>query len=104
MFDLIRKTVLTGIGLAVMTKDKVEDLARLMIDKGEMSEKEGKELIDELLKKSEEARKDFETKVEEIIHKVLKKADVATREDLEEMEKKIKALEQRISRDTKDGN
>ena len=26
MFDLIKKTLLTGVGLAVMTKDKVEEL------------------------------------------------------------------------------
>ena len=28
MFELIRKTLLTGVGLAVMTKDKVEELGK----------------------------------------------------------------------------
>ncbi len=73
MFELIKKTMLTGVGLAAVTKDKVEELARELTEKGEMSEKEGKELIDELLKKSEQARKDLETKVEDIVRKVLEK-------------------------------
>lgn len=64
MFDLIRKTILTGVGLSTMTRDKVKDLAKELTEKGEMSEKEGKELVDELLKKSEKAKKDLETKYE----------------------------------------
>ena len=67
MFELIKKTMLAGVGLAAVTKDKVEELARELTEKGEMSEKEGRELIDELLKKSEQARKDLETKVEDTV-------------------------------------
>lgn len=73
MLDLIRKTMLTGVGLAAMTKDKVEALAKELPEKGKLSEKEGKDLFRELLKKSEQARKDLETKVEGMVHKVLGK-------------------------------
>jgi polyhydroxyalkanoate synthesis regulator phasin len=62
MFDIIKKTMLTGVGLAAMTKDKVEELAKELAEKGKLSEKEGRDLVDELLKKSEQARKDLETK------------------------------------------
>ena len=44
MFDLIKKTMLTGVGLAAMTKDKVEELAKELSKKGKLSEKEGKDL------------------------------------------------------------
>jgi len=82
MFELIKKTMLTGIGLAAITKDKVEELAKELTEKGEISEKEGKELVDELLKKSEQARKDLETKIEDMVSKVLKKMDLATKKDI----------------------
>jgi len=95
MFELIKKTMLTGVGLAAMTKDKVEELARELTKKGEMSEKEGKELIDELLKKSEQARKDLETKVEDIVRKVLEKMDLATKGDIDRLAERIKRLEQK---------
>jgi len=95
MFELIIKTMLTGVGLAAVTKDKVEELARELIDRSEMSEKEGKELIDELLKKSEQARKDLEAKIEDIVRKVLGKMDLATKGDIDRLTERIESLEQK---------
>ena len=76
-----------------MTKDKVEELAKELTEKGEMSEKEGKALIDELLKKSEQARKDLEIKVESLIEKALGKMNLAGKEDISTLEKRLKRLE-----------
>ena len=97
MFELIKKTMLAGVGLAAVTKDKVEELARELTEKGEMSEKEGKELMDQLLKKSEQARKDLETKVEDTVRKVLEKMAVATKEDIDSLSERIKNLEQKAT-------
>lgn len=94
MFDLIKKTMLAGIGVAALTKDKVEQLAKDFIEKGEMTEKEGKELVDEFLKKSEQAKKDLESKLEDMVQKVLKKMNIATKEDIAGMEARLKTLEQ----------
>ena len=99
MFELIKKTMLTGVGLAAMTRDKVEELAKELTEKGEMTEKEGKELVDELVKKSEKARKDLEKRVEDTVHKVLEKMDVATKKDIAKLEKKIKSLKQKQTAD-----
>ena len=95
MFDLIKKTILTGVGLAVMTRDKIEELAKELTEKGKLSEKEGKKLIDDLLTKSEQARKDLETKVEDMVRKALEEVDVATKKDIAGLEEKIRHLEQK---------
>ncbi|MEA3358729.1 MAG: polyhydroxyalkanoate synthesis regulator [Thermodesulfobacteriota bacterium] len=100
MINLIKKTILTGAGLAAMTKDKVEELAKELTEKGEMSEKEGKELIDELLKKSEQARKDLEIKVESIVEKVLGKMNLAGKEDISKLEKRLDRLEKKETLDS----
>ena len=63
MLELIKKTVLSAVGLTAMTRDKIEELAKDLTEKGEMSEKEGKKLVEELVKKSERAGKDLESKV-----------------------------------------
>ena len=103
MFDLIKKTMLTGVGLAAMTRDKVEELARELIEKGEMTEKEGKDLVDEFMKKSEQAKKDLETKVEGIVEKVLGKMNLATKEDIRRLEEKIRHIEQQKVSENKTG-
>ncbi len=102
MFDLIKKTMLTGVGLAAMTRDKVEELAKELTEKGEMTEKEGKELVDELVKKSEKARKDLEKSVEKTVRKVLRKMDVATKKDIDRLKKKIRQLEQKDAAEKKE--
>ena len=56
---------------------------------------EGEELIDDLLKKSEQARKDLEIKVEDTVQKVLKKMDVATKKEIARLEKKVRNLEKK---------
>jgi polyhydroxyalkanoate synthesis regulator phasin len=94
MFDLIKKTMLTGVGLAAMTREKAEELAKELIKKGELSEKEGKELVDDLLKKSEQAKKDLEKKMKDMVKKALKKMDVATKKDIARLEKNIRNIKQ----------
>ena len=96
MFDLIKKTMLTGVGLAGLTKDKVEKLAKELAKKGELSEKEGRKLLDDLSKKSEKAKKDLETQIEGVVKNTMKKTNLATREDLLKLTKRIKKLEQAL--------
>ena len=93
MLNLVKKVMLTGVGLAVMTKDKAEELGRELVKKGEITEKEGKEFVEELLKKSEDARKDFEKKVEESVKKILARMDVVTKKDFNKLAKRVAVLE-----------
>ena len=102
MFDLIKKTMLTGIGLAAMTKDKVEEVVKDLTEKGEISEKEGKEFLDDLLKKSEQARKELETKVEGLVRKALGKMDLAIKKDIDRLEERVKYLEKKEAGDNTD--
>jgi polyhydroxyalkanoate synthesis regulator phasin len=95
MFEFIKKTMLTGVGLAAMTRDKIEEMAKELTEKGEMTEKEGREWVDELVKKSEKAKKDLETKMEDVVEKVLGKMNLATKEDISKVEKRLKRLEKK---------
>lgn len=94
MLDLIKKSLLTGIGLAVMTKEKAEKLAKDLAAEGELSEKEGREFVDDLVKKSEQARADFEAKVEAMVREAVGKLNIATKDDVAELAQKIESLKQ----------
>ncbi len=93
MFDLIKRTMLTGVGLAAMTKDKIEELAKELTEKGKLTEKEGKELVDDLLKKSEKAKKDLEKDIEKVVKDTMKKMNIASGEELSNLTKRVKKLE-----------
>lgn len=94
--ELIRKTVLTGIGLAALTKEKIEEVVKEVVEKGKLSEKDGKEFIDELLKKSEGAREKVEGQIEKAVQATLKKMNLVTRDDLSKLAKQIKQLKKSV--------
>ena len=98
MLDFIKKTMLTGIGLAMKTKDELEEWVKEIVKKGEMSENEGKNFLDDLKDKSEKAQKDFEEKIESKFKEMLKKADIATRAEVIDLKNEIEELKKTISK------
>ena len=99
MLNLLKKVMLTGVGLAVMTREKAEELGRELVKKGEISEKEGKEFVEELLKKSKEASRDFDNKVEKSLKKVLAGMDVVTKKEIDELGERVAVLEKEKAAD-----
>lgn len=101
MADLIKKTMLAGIGLALRTWDEVETVAKELVDKGKMSEKEGSRFLKDLQKKYEESQKKLEARVEKSAKEFLKKANVATSDDLKALKKEIRELKKMVGSENK---
>jgi polyhydroxyalkanoate synthesis regulator phasin len=101
MNDLIKKTMLTGIGLALKTWDEVESLAKELVEKGKMSEKEGSKFLDELQKKYEESQNKLEARVQKSVKQFLKKMDVVTRDDLKALRREISELKKMVAGEKK---
>jgi len=94
MFDALRKAVLFGAGLAVMTTEKMKDFAEELVKRGEMSEKEAREALKEWMEKSKQARKDMEEKTETMVNKVMSRMNIPSRSELEELKERLAKLEQ----------
>jgi polyhydroxyalkanoate synthesis regulator phasin len=92
MVDLMKKAIFTGLGLAFMTKEKIEEFSKEIIEKGRLSDTEGKEFIDELQNKSEEVRKKLQEQVQSAVNNTLKKMNIATKDDISRVEKKLAKL------------
>ena len=92
MFDLIKKSMLTGIGLALKTWDEVEDLVNDLQKKGEMSETEGRKFLDEARKRYEETQEKLEKRIESSVKDFLKKTQIVTTDELKELKKEIREL------------
>ena len=97
MADVIKKTLLAGVGLALKTWDEVEDLAKDLVDKGKMSEKEGSKFIKDLQQRYEDTQQKLEARVEEAVNKFLKKANVVTSDELKALKKEVRDLKKMIS-------
>ena len=97
MPDLIRKTLLAGVGLALKTWDEVEDLAKELVDKGKMTDKDGNKFVKDLQKRYEETQKMLEARVEKTVQDFLKKANVVTNDELKAVKKEVRELKKMIS-------
>ncbi len=100
MLNIIKKSMLTGIGLALIAKDEVEDLAKELVNKGKMTENEGMKFLEDLQKKYEETQKKLEERVQETVKDFMKKADVVTGDELKGLKKEIRELKKVISKGT----
>ncbi len=76
MLDLLKKTIFIGAGLASMTAEKIEEAVAEIVKKGELSEKQGRELVKDLLDKSSKARKDLNERIENTIQDALQKLKI----------------------------
>ncbi len=97
MIDLIKKAVLTGIGVASLTKDKIEDIAKELVVKGKMSEQEGEKLVQEMLNRAEESKESMKNQTESLVKSTIEKMKVARTEDIELLKGEIERLREEIA-------
>lgn len=93
MLDFIKKTIFFGAGLASMTAEKIEETVGEIVKKGELTEKQGRDLVQDLLERSANARKDLIEIVEKVIQDILQKFKIPTRREMDELKARIEKLE-----------
>jgi len=97
MFEYLKKTLLTGVGLALRSKKEIEELAKEFAEKSRMDQDEAREFLKECEEKYEEAKEGFDKKVEVTIEKILKKLDLPSRSDIKALNERMDALTKKLS-------
>ncbi len=92
MDDYMKKMILLGYGIAALTREKAEQLAEELVKKGEISEEDSKAFVKDVLKRSETQRNELEKKIEEEVNKAAGRLNLATKDDIARLEKKIDAM------------
>jgi len=96
MIDLIKKTVLAGIGATVVTKEKIEVVLQDLVKQGKVSTDEAKNLASKL---AEEGRKEWETSSKDLaerIRELLAKADFANKAEVAQLDRRLQLLEEKV--------
>lgn len=96
MFDFIKKSLFAGLGLAVVTKTKLETVMEKLVEEGKMSKEEAEKTLQDLLESGEKQWQDIEDKTRGMVKEMMDKMDFCRQKDLEQLTKKIKAVEVRL--------
>ena len=88
--EMVKNMVYAGVGLATMTTEKVKESIDELVEKGRISDTEGKKIVDDFFLSTEKRREEFETKFKSVSDKVAEKFEFLNKE------KEIQALNDRI--------
>ncbi len=93
MKDFLQKTFLFGLGVVDFTKEKVEGLVAEMVKRGEITQQETPETMEQIMARAKEAQKALFDKVKELVGKAILEMKLARAADVEALEKRLSALE-----------
>ena len=96
MFEIFKKSLFAGLGLAVVTKAKMESIMERLVEEGKMSREEAEKMSQELLESGEKQWTDFESRLQETMKNFLDNMDVCKASELKKLEKKVTALDRRL--------
>ena len=96
MFEIFKKSLFAGLGLAVVTKTKLESVLEKLVEEGKMSRDEAEKMGQELLDSGEKQWTDFESRLQETMKGFLDNMDICKASDLKKLEKKLKATNKRL--------
>ena len=98
MFDIMKKSLLAGIGAIAMTEDKIQELIDDFVQKGEISEKEGDSLVKEFRNAVDEQRAKISQTIDERVQCVLRDLHLVTKDDITDLEQHLKKDFSKIER------
>ncbi len=96
MLEIVEKTLLAGIGALSLTQKKTEDLLDELKERLNLSEEEGKSLLEKLQKTAKDNQKKLEDLAGEEVKKACERIGVVTEEEFTKLQKKVDLLEKQL--------
>ncbi len=92
MFDIIRNILLAGLGAQEKIKESINELVK----RGELSESQGARIIKEWAQLADRSASQLKDDIADVVTKTLEKMNIPTKEEFENLKKKIESLSARI--------
>jgi polyhydroxyalkanoate synthesis regulator phasin len=93
---LIEKSMLMGLGMLTLTRDKIVQAVNSLVEQGEVEAEEAPNIVDRLVARGEEEREELRKMMREEFDKRRSGMRTASRQDIEALSQKIDELAARI--------
>jgi len=98
MKDMLKNVLYAGVGAAFLTKEKIEELNGELIEKGKLTREEGKQFVDDLIKRSEKAKDELELWINKRVEERVNQLDLATKDEVADLKRQVEELQVAINK------
>ena len=87
---MLRELIFTGLGGALVLKEKIEDELKKLEEKGKLDTKDVKSFLESLEQKGKESDEKFKAELKSTLKEIIDELGLATKEDLEKLKEDLK--------------
>jgi len=96
MLEIVEKTLLAGIGALALTQKKAEEVIDDLKERMNLSEEEGKNLLEKLRNAAKENQEKIEELAQNEVKKACERVGVVTADEFTKLQRKVAQLEKQI--------
>ena len=104
MIDLVKKTMLAGIGLAVVTKDKVLESLDELVQKGKLTKEEAAAMSDKIVEEGKVETEKAKVEASKLFIDMLNRANVVTKDQYDALAARVTELEGKLHQEFPNGD
>jgi polyhydroxyalkanoate synthesis regulator phasin len=104
MIDLVKKTMLAGVGLAVVTKEKVSESLEELVEKGKLTREEAAAMSDKIVEEGKAETEKAKTEANKLFNDMLHRANVVTKDQFDLLAARVHELEGKLHKEFPNGD
>lgn len=99
MIELVKKSMLAGVGLAVVTKEKVLESLDELVERGKLTREEAAEMTDKIVQEGKAETEKARTEASKLFNELLHRANVVTKDQYDALAARVTELEGRLHKE-----
>jgi polyhydroxyalkanoate synthesis regulator phasin len=96
LFDAVRKVCLAGVGAVALTVEALEDLVDKLVERGELTEEEGRKLVSDVWSRRKKDAKKAEEEVNKRVDDLMSRFEIPSKGEFQDLSSKIDALSKKV--------
>lgn len=106
MLEEIQKSLTIGLGAVLLSKDKIEEVTRRLVEEARLSREDADRLAEELVQAGRHQWSSMEASIRDAVRRILSSMDIGSHRELEELKAQMNNLQKRVEllEDTRDSD
>ena len=103
LLESLRRILMAGIGAVVLAQEEIEDFVNRLVQRGEIAEKDGRRLVNDIMERRRREVEEIETsgeravgEVDRRVETVLRRLNVPTKSEIDALSRQISELSRKV--------